>query len=461
MNIAKSYDVLIVGGATTGSYFAHELAKQGHRVLVLEAKPPERMGDKYDIYHMARKDFDRFGLPLPEKGEDWAFEFHDTVNLSARGHYPKPGGEHVVGMHMRQHTLRFNRWAMDAGAEFAYGARFDGLTYENGAISGVRYTQNGEEKLAAAQLVADCSGIPSVVRRRLPDGYGVENFEITPLDMFYVNLRYVKYQDPKDYVKRNRSWTYYKTWEAPQADPTGAILGVGANFSAAYADKIFEEFQRAIELPQYTLQYIERGTTPYRRPPYSMVADGFIAMGDAACLTKPSCGEGVTSAMVQAEIAAQVVDGLLKEGKPLTRRNLWPINKRYVEVQGRAFASQLATVSGAMGTNARENDFFFKHDIIFSEASFKALGEGEELAFTPAQMAKMAATMALGVLRGELRLGTIKSLLKAMNDGGMISALYADYPETPDGFEAWVERAEAAWAACSSMAEAAKAAEGG
>ena len=456
----KQYDVIIVGGATTGSYFAHELASRGHSVLVLEAKNQEKTGAKYDIYHVAKKEFDRFGLPLPEKGEDWAFEFENNENRSAFGRYPKKGKEHVIGMHMHPHTLRLNRWAVQAGAELLYEAKFESLRYDDsGKICGIMYTYNGETITAGAKLVADCSGIPSVVRRSLPDGYGVENFEITPLDMFYVNLRYVKYHDPKDYVNATTSWTFYKTWEAPQMDPEGAILGVGANFSAEYADKIFGEFEKAVTLPKYTLQYIERGVTPYRRPPYSMVADGFIAMGDAACLTKPSAGEGVTSSMVQAKIAVDVVSDLLKADKPLTREALWPINKRYVDAQGRAFASQLATVVGAVGTSAAENDFFFRHDIIFSQKTFQALGDGQELQFSTGEMVKMAALMVWGVLTGKVRVKTIQSLLKSMSDGGAVSAIYAAYPQTPEGFEAWCEKADAAWAACPSMAEAAKAVE--
>lgn len=456
----KHYDVVIVGAATTGSYFAHQLAEQGRSVLVIDALDPQRIGTKYDIYHVAKKDFDRFHLPLPEKGKDWAFEFTDNMNLSAFGKWPKPGHEHVIGMHMHPHTLRMNRWAQEAGAEIIYEARFDHLEYgADGTICGVTYTHNGEMVSVGCGLVADCSGIPSVVRTALPDGYGVENFSIGPEDMFYVNLRYVKYQDPKDYVRRNRSWPYYKTWEAPQMDPEGAILGVGANFSAEYADGVFARFEKAIDLPQYTLQHIERGRTPYRRPPYSMVADGFLAMGDAACLTKPSCGEGVTSAMVQAEIAAEVVCALLKLGKPLTRENLWPINKRYVEVQGRAFASQLATVVGAVGTSAGENDFFFQHNVIFSAETFRAMGEGKELTFGPGEMARTAAVMVLGVITGKVRIKTIRSLLKSMGDGGAVSKVYADYPETPSTFDQWVKRADAAWAACGSMAESAKLAE--
>lgn len=452
----KSYDVVIVGAATAGSYFARRMAERGHSVLVLDPKTADTIGDKYDIFHVARGDFDTFGLPLPQEGEDLAFRFTGGTNYSSYGRYPKPGGGAVVGMHMHLYTLRMNRWAQDAGAQIAYGAAFTGFLLEDGKISGVRYTQGGEEKEAGAKLVADCSGIPSAARRALPAACGVETFEITPEEMFYVTLRYVLYHDPKDAVHATRSWPFYKTWEAPQADPQGAILGVGANFSFDYGEKIYAEFEKAIPLPERTLQRIERGVTPYRRPPYSFVADGFVAMGDAACLTKPSCGEGVTSALVQSDIAVEVCDGLLKAGRPLTRQALWPINKRYVEAQGAAFASQLATLSGAVATNAKENDFFFGRDIIFSKKSFQAMGEGKELAFTRGETASMAFRMLGGVLTGKLRVRTIRALLKAMGDGAKVKALYAEYPASPEGYESWALRADALWQSCGTMADAVK-----
>ena len=59
-------------------------------------------------------------------------------------------------------------------------------------MNGVRVSRNGEEKEIEARVVADCSGIPALARTSLPDGYGVENTPLTPEDMFYVVLRYVK-----------------------------------------------------------------------------------------------------------------------------------------------------------------------------------------------------------------------------------------------------------------------------
>lgn len=450
-------DVLIIGAATTGSYFARRLAEQGVSVLMIDKAPKEKIGGKYDIFHICERDFEKHGLPLPVDGEDRVFRFSHSVNYSAFGKHPKPGECPVIGMHMHLYTLRINRWAQEAGAQIEYEAAFQKLLFDpQGRVCGAVYEKAGQLHEVHARLVADCSGIPSVARRALPDECAVENFEISPRDMFYVILRYVNYSNPGDWISGSRGWTFYKTWEAPQADPHGAILGIGANLSFDFAEKIYEVFEKTIDLPQHSIHHIERGTTPYRRPPYSFVTDGFVVMGDAACLTKPSAGEGVTSSMVQADVVLEVVLNLFKTQKPLSLENLWPINKRYVQVQGKAFASQLAMLVGAVATNAQENDFFFRNEIIFSRKSFEAMGEGKELAFSYLDLITMAGKMLCGVLTGKLRMSTIHSLVNAMSDSNKVSRLYDRYPETPEGFAAWRREAETVWATCGSMTEAAE-----
>ena len=114
----QTFDAVIVGAATTGSFFARRIAEHGHSVLVIDRLPEDKVGTKYDIFHMARKEFDRFGLPLPEKGDDYAFEFSKGANLSSFGNWPKETEGTTIGMHMHAYTLRMNRWAAQAGAEF-------------------------------------------------------------------------------------------------------------------------------------------------------------------------------------------------------------------------------------------------------------------------------------------------------------------------------------------------------
>ncbi|MEG1706831.1 MAG: hypothetical protein RR291_04985, partial [Clostridia bacterium] len=434
-----------------------KLAEKGYKILVIEKCSEETIGKRLDIFHMAKKEFSTYDLPLPKTGDiDWAFEFCDSQALSPTGKYPKKTKSEVVGMHMHEYILRLNKWAIQVGAQIEYEATLTDLLYDSdNRVCGVRYVKDGRAIDKYAKLVADCSGIPAVARTMLKDNYGVENFKLTDNDMFYVILKYFKYNDPKDYIQGSRGWTYYKTWEAPQQDPQGAILGVGANFSYEYAEKIYAEFERNVALPDRTLQRIERGFTPYCRPPYSLVGDGFIAMGDSACLTKPFNGEGVSSSMVESAIAVTVVDDILRNNKAMSCENLWSINNSYINAQGAKFASMMATILGAVNTSAKENEFFFRKDIVFSAKSFESMDSPEGMVFSKREIFDMAIKMIGGVLSGNLRIKTIKSLLKGMSNSDKIKAHYLSFPTTPQGYDEWARKADEIWKSIGTMADCA------
>ena len=85
----EQVDVLIIGAATAGSFLARRLAQAGHRVLILEQQSKENLGRRLDIFHVAKADFVRFSLPLPEQADDFAFEFSGGKTFSAFDRYPK------------------------------------------------------------------------------------------------------------------------------------------------------------------------------------------------------------------------------------------------------------------------------------------------------------------------------------------------------------------------------------
>ena len=58
-----------------------------------------------------------------------------------------------------------------------------------------------------------------------------------------------------------------------------------------------------------------------------------------------------------------------------------------------------------------------------------------------------------GILTGKVRVSTIRALLRSMKNGAQAEKLYAEYPASEAGFDAWVLRAEKFWRACGSMAE--------
>ena len=220
-----------------------------------------------------------------------------------------------------------------------------------------------------------------------------------------------------------------------------------------FVKKYIKNLKLRLSFRLMRLNILKEAQPPYRRPPYSFVADSFIAMGDAACITKPSCGEGVTAAMVQMKIAVDVVTSLLKEGKELTRENMWSINKRYNDEQGEGFANQMAVLIGAVASNAEENDFFFANDLIFSTKNFIAMGEGGIPSFTIGEILEMAKGFLKGIFTGKLRISSLAKTLKAIINGAKISGHYKRFPETVDGFEKWCKKADKIWKKCGKMAD--------
>ncbi len=449
----KIYDVVIVGASTAGSYFARRMAERGFSVLVIDKSSRETISPDYDIFHMGKAEMERHGLPPVKKGDGiFAFMFEDQNMYSAYGNHPKPSQAPVIGMHKHDYIVYMNDWAVEAGAEILYKTSFVGLLFdENGKINGVEYEKDGEKCAVNCRLVADCSGIPAVVRCSLPDDYGVEKFELTPDDMFFVTLRYIDFKEKRADWLHSEFWLFYKSWLAPSAG-SDAILGIGACSGFDYVEKMFELFTKNVSLPPYTVKRIERGRTPYHRAPFSFVADGFIAMGDAACLTKPNCGEGCTASLVLEDIAVDAAEAAMKDGAYPTRESLWCINKRYNDTQGKEFANLMALLTSIIRHSAKANEYLFKYDVIFSQKILGGMGEGG-LSLNIIDYLKTLVFVVIGLASGNIKLWELKSVIKAIINSGKLTALYEKFPETPDGFDEWVKEAEQVWAKAGKMAE--------
>ena len=422
------------------------MARLGCRVLLVEKDDEQSHGRRYDIFHLGQESFARFGVQQPGEGDaDFVRRFSRTTSRSALDRYPKNAAHEVLVLHRHEFMKRLKERALDAGVTVLHEAQFISPVWDsNGKLAGGVILHEGEAHTISARLVADASGIPSAVRTALPDGYGVENFEIGPRDKFYVVLYYVKLDDPmQGRVELTCSWPYYKTWIAPQEDPDGAILGVGANLSFDYAKACFARFASRIQLPPHKVVRVEQGCTPYHRPPYSFVANGFVALGDAACLTNPWSGEGVAAAWVQAEIAIEEAGSALENGSYPTRESLWRINTRYYAAQGAQFAQMLSMLAGAVDCSPQENDYEFEHSIIFKDEDEKNAGS-------------LFGGILRGVLTGKLKFATLGNLAGAAQAGKKIVKHYENYPARPADFPAWQKKADLLWKRARSMADAAE-----
>ena len=57
-----------------------------------------------------------------------------------------------------------------------------------------------------------------------------------------------------------------------------------------------------------------------------------------------------------------------------------------------------------------------------------------------------------GVLTRKLSTATLKKLLEGLSLGNQLKKLYLDFPDSPSGYDAWIQKADAIWKKVGKMA---------
>ncbi|MCL2023698.1 MAG: FAD-dependent monooxygenase [Oscillospiraceae bacterium] len=483
-----NYDVLVIGAGTAGLLFAQKMAVQGYEVVVFDKLPEERQGERLGVFHTDLEHFEPYGVPIPQPGdEDYVGRFDFGITKSAFDNHPKRADYPFLVLRLTPFLKRLRNWASETGrVSYCFSAEFTDFLRDNkGNISGAKIEIDGVPTEFSARLVADCSGIPSVARRKMT-GSRVENFEITGRDMFYVILHYVKLKNPgqpfpadvpihEQYpdgrITYPTGYAQYKAWFGSTEDPDGFLFGTGSNLSFEYALKCHEKFRSVVKAPPYdeyqgehpkdklppALRGLpgrwEAGVTPYHRAPYSMVDSGFICLGDAACMTKPFSGEGISAAWVTVKIAAQVCGAAMKNGAYPTEVALWDYNRLYAQGQGADFANLTATLVNAVDCTDEENEYEFKKGIVFTDKLITLTNRTFSADMPLGEIVKLVGKVVVGAATGNISFSSLRNLIKGVLCGAKLRTHHKNYPKTPDGFEKWQAKTEKLWEKTGNMAD--------
>jgi geranylgeranyl reductase len=321
----QTYDVVVIGGGPAGSTAAHDLARAGRSVLLLDrawrvkpcggAVPPQLL-----------KDFD-----VPESL--LVARINEARMISPKGRTVDiPVGKGFVGMVDRE---VFDEWlrarAASAGAERVTGA-FVRRDRDPDGTARVVYTagrsRHGQEMSVRARAIIGADGALSQVARqcvpRADEGKFVFAYHeiikspTADSELFTHDRCDVYYQGPL-------SPDFY-AWIFPHGATTS--VGTGSLQKGFGLKESVAQLRAATGLD--TLETIRREGAPIPLHPLPRWDDGreVVLAGDAAGVVAPASGEGIFYAMTGGRYAADAVEEFLATGKAKAlakarRRFLW------------------------------------------------------------------------------------------------------------------------------------------
>lgn len=431
------YDVIVVGAGTGGTMVAKEIAKRGLKVLLIDKKPKEKIGDKVCGDAIGRHHFDNLGLSYP-KGEELEsiFEGIEVYSPDLETVF-KIKGERLEGFGVNRHHFgqRLLREALDAGAELMDNTTVIEPIVKDHFVRGVVVQSNGEKTIIEADIVIDASGVTGVIRKRLPSDFGVER-EILQEDLIvaYREIRELKEPiETPDYAKIYLTQAiapggYY--WIFPKKDGNIVNVGIGVQSGSHAPNPKKQLYEHVLNKEIFEGSKVVHGgggAVPTRRPLDCLVANGVMFIGDAAFQVNPVHGGGIGPSMIAGKIAGETaVEALEKED--ISREGLWSYNVRFMLEYGAKQASLDIFRWFLQKLGDEELNWGMKHKLVTEQDLLRAnLGEDLRLNVTE---------KAIRFFRGIRRLSFLQKLREVAHTMKMIKQLYRNYPK-PENFEKW------------------------
>ena len=335
MNNGSHYDAIVIGGGPGGSTAAAVLAMKGRRVALLER-------EKFPRYHIGES-------LLP-----YAYFILERIGVAERmktSAFPKKYSVQFVSTSGKQSVpfYFFQQLKHEASQTWqVLRGDFDQLLLENAREKGAEVF----EETTARELLKSNGAVTGVIavdkqgaRREF---HAPITIDATGRDAFTISRNGWKIRDP--YLDKIAIWTYYKGamrdpgidegattvayvpekgwfWYIPLPDDILSV-GVVAEKDYLYSDSrdLATIFHREVKKNKWIEDHLAVGqqTGPYRvTGEYSYrsrhcAADGLVLVGDAFAFLDPVFSSGVFIALCSGELAANIVDAALTEGRCLS-----------------------------------------------------------------------------------------------------------------------------------------------
>lgn len=333
-------NIIVIGLGQGGAVAAMKLAKMGFTVDLFEQDARENVGHPW--YDDIRFDvFEACGLPLPERSCYTQKGKRLFISPDEKNRLRVPSAKPMEEISISRPALSAHlaKLCRDAGVCLHYGTRVDALLIEDGTVTGV--TVNGTER--HARLVIDSSGLFSPFRAQVPKKFGVQA-QPGPTDVMFAWRGFFNHvpgtpapdPDRNIYIKHQNgvglSWCNLN-----DRDEVDVFVGrIGALSQEERERAVAALFKNHDFFGETVLRPGRTGAIALRMPLARMVADGYVALGDAAFMTMPMMGSGIEASMKAATWLAELI---LKENLTrFTAAALWPWQVRYYKELGARYA---------------------------------------------------------------------------------------------------------------------------
>ncbi|HVO72768.1 MAG TPA: NAD(P)/FAD-dependent oxidoreductase [Ignavibacteriaceae bacterium] len=307
------YDIIVVGAGPAGSMAARFAAEKDVSVLMLEKDRdvgyPVRCGEA-----ISRKGASEFIEP----DEKWIAAHINKFSLNS------PDGTEVIiefdeeGFILERRIFDYElaKSAANWGAEILTRAYVDGLLFENGRVSGVKYEFRGEPREAKAKIVIAADGVESRIGRWA----GLKTFtDFREMECC------AQITAGKINVDKNTCYFYFGEefapggyfWIFPKGNDTANVgLGISGLEGKKRSALSFLSSFMAKSYPDSPVLTSIAGGVPCSITLGKISAPGIMLAGDAAHQVNPLSGGGIASGMIGGSIAGRIAAEAVKLNKP-------------------------------------------------------------------------------------------------------------------------------------------------